>query len=331
MVHTAVRYDYRAPGASAAERQEIYRRSLDQAAYVDRHGYDALMLSEHHASDDGYLPSPLVVAGAMVAATTRIPITVSALLVNFYEPLRLAEDIAVLDHLSAGRVGYTFGLGYRPEEYAMYGRSWASRGSDIEARIRVLLQAWTGNEFEYEGRKVRVRPTPYSQPHPFLFYGGGSPAAARRAARLGLHFQPQHGDPTLKETYDAACRAAGREPGLVLRAPSSGPAYVFCTSDPEAFWDRYGHHLLADALAYQEWHGEAASYVVDASRSVEEMRDAGVYLVATADEVVDRCRAGDIRLITSHPACGALPAEPSWESLRLLSETVLPAVDGGRR
>ena len=72
------------------------------------------MISEHHAADDGYLPSPLLVASAFAAVTSRVPITVSALLVNLYEPVRLAEDIAVLDHLSKGRVAYTFGLGYRP-------------------------------------------------------------------------------------------------------------------------------------------------------------------------------------------------------------------------
>ena len=60
--------------------------------------------------------------------TNRVPITVSALLVNLYEPVRLAEDIAVLDHLAQGRVAYTFGLGYRPVEYDLYGRSWAGRG-----------------------------------------------------------------------------------------------------------------------------------------------------------------------------------------------------------
>ena len=70
------------------------------------------------------------------------------------------------------------------------------------------------------------------------------------------------------------------------------------------------------------------SYVRDDSRTVEEMRAAGVYLVLTADELVDRCRSGEIRLVTSHPACGGLPAEPSWESLRLVCETVLPAVRG---
>lgn len=315
----AVRYDFRAPGADAATRQEIFARAVEQAAYVDQHGQDALMVSEHHAADDGYLPSPLLVASAFAAVTSRIPITVSALLVNLYEPVRLAEDIAVLDHLSKGRVSYTFGLGYRPVEYDLYGRSWPTRGADIEARIGQVLDAWAG---------ATVTPAPYSQPHPFLFYGGGSPAAAKRAGRLGLNFQPQHASPELKEIYDAACRAAGREPGFVMQAPAGGPANVFCAERPDEFWERYGQHLLADAVAYQEWHGEAGSYVVDLSRSVEEMRSAGVYAVHTADELVDLCRSGEVRLVTSHPACGGLPADPSWESLRLVCETVLPAVRG---
>lgn len=313
----ATRYDFRAPGADPAARQEIFARAVEQAAYVDRHGQDALMISEHHAADDGYLPSPLLVASAFAAVTERLPITVSALLVNLYEPVRLAEDIAVLDHLSKGRVSFTFGLGYRAVEYELYGRSWSGRGREIEERIGRILEIWSSGE---------ATPPPYSEPHPFLFYGGGSPAAARRAGRLGLNFQPQHGDDELKRIYQEAAREAGREPGFVLQAPDGGPANVFCAADPDEFWERYGHHLLADAVAYQQWHGEAGSYVVDHSRTVEEMQAAGVYLVLTAEDLIERCRAGEVRLVTSHPACGGLPAEPSWASLRAVCETVLPAV-----
>ena len=268
----ATRYDFRAPGADPATRQEIFARAVEQAAYVDAHGMDALMVSEHHAADDGYLPSPLLVASAFAAVTSRVPITISALLVNLYEPVRLAEDIAVLDHLSKGRVS----LHLRARLPARWSTSstaasWAGRGADIEERITAVLDAW---------RDGTTTPAPYSQPHPFLFYGGGSPAAARRAARLGLNFQPQHGSAELKAIYEETCRAAGREPGFVLQAPDGGPANVFCAERPDEFWERYGHHLLADAIAYQEWHGEAGSYVVDHSRTVEEMRAAGVYLVA---------------------------------------------------
>jgi alkanesulfonate monooxygenase SsuD/methylene tetrahydromethanopterin reductase-like flavin-dependent oxidoreductase (luciferase family) len=321
----AARYDFRALGADRVARQEIYARSLEQARYLEQHGHQALLLSEHHVSPDGYLPSPIPVAAAFAAVTSTIPISVSALLLNLYEPLRVAEDIAVLDHLAAGRVSYTIGLGYRREEYELFGRPWATRGADIEDRIRVLREAWTGEEFTYDGRRVRILPTPYTDPHPLLFYGGGSEAAARRAARLGLHFQPQTGGPELVELYRAECRALGRDPGIVVTAPP-GPANVFCAEDPDRFWALNGHHLLADAQAYAAWSGDARNYVRDDAATVEELRAGGVYVVLTPDDMVAQARAGELRLISSHPACGGLPAEPSWESLRLICEKVRPAL-----
>jgi alkanesulfonate monooxygenase SsuD/methylene tetrahydromethanopterin reductase-like flavin-dependent oxidoreductase (luciferase family) len=311
------RYDLRAPGATPAERSELFGRAVEQAAYAEQHGIQALMLSEHHVSADGYLPSPIPVAAAFAAVTSTVPISIAALLVNLYDPIRLAEDIAVLDHLSAGRVNYTLGLGYRREEYDLYGAAWATRGPDIEARIQRMLDAWAHGE---------VTPGPFSQPHPMLFYGGGSVTAAKRAARLGLHFQPQVGGPELKEVYEAECRALGRDPGFTLLAPS-GPANVFCAEDPDRFWAEHGHCLLADAQGYAAWRAaDTTSYVRDDSSSVEEMRAAGVYVVHTPSALIDLCRSGEIRLVTAHPACGGLPAEPSWESLRLILETVLPAV-----
>lgn len=82
MVHFAVRFDLRSPGLAPADRAALYRRAVDQAAYVDEHGHDVIMLSEHHATGDGYLPSPLVAASAMAARTRRIPITVGLRLIS---------------------------------------------------------------------------------------------------------------------------------------------------------------------------------------------------------------------------------------------------------
>jgi len=329
MTAFVTRYDFRAPGEALGRQHEMFQRCLDQVGYLEQHGMNAIVISEHHATDDGYLPSPLMVASAVAARTTTISISVAALLANLYEPLRLAEDIAVLDHLSNGRVSYTIGLGYRPEEYAMFDAAWEGRGRAIEDVIGVLQQAWTGEYFEYDGRKVRVQPTPYREP--VLFYGGGSPVAARRAARLGLHFQPQVADPTLKELYQAECRAHGREPGFVM-LPTPGPATIFCAEDPDAFWAENGRYLLAEARGYNAWHNDFNSLVRDASDSVEEMRTAGVYAVFTPDELIAKCLSKEIRVVSSHPLCGGLPAEPSWASLRLVCETVMPAVaDTDRR
>ena len=320
------RFDFRAPGADGKTRQELYARALDQATYLDEHGHDALMISEHHASDDAYLPSPLVVTAAMSARTRRVPITVSALLVNMYDPVKLAEDVAVLDNLSAGRVSYTIGLGYRPEEYAMFGRPWETRGADIEERIELLLALWRGEEVEYDGRHVRVTPLPFSQPHPFLFYGGGSKAAARRAARLGLNFQPNVADKALRDLYNDECRSHGREPGFVL-LPPPGPATVFCAEDPERFWAEYGDYLLADAMAYRAWSGTKNSLITDDSSTVAELRAGGRFAVLDPTEMIRQCRDRELRAVSGHPLCGGLPEEPSWESLRLISEKVIPALN----
>jgi alkanesulfonate monooxygenase SsuD/methylene tetrahydromethanopterin reductase-like flavin-dependent oxidoreductase (luciferase family) len=327
MTSFVTRFDFRAPGAGPQVRQELYARALDQAAYAEACGLDAVTLSEHHGSADGYLPSPLTVAAAMAARTRSIPVSVAALVVNLHDPVRLAEDVAVLDHLSAGRVTYTLGLGYRRDEYAMFGRPWDSRAVDVEDAIRLLLTAWSGEPVERHGRRVRVTPAPFTQPHPILFYGGFSAAAARRAARLGLHFQPQVGDRGLKELYRAECRRLGREPGLVVMPPP-GPAYVFCSEDPDRFWAAHGRHLLADAVATTGMHGAFPSAVKDHSTSVAGLRAAGRYAVLTPAELVERCRSREIRHVTTHPLCAGLPAEPSWESLRLLGDVVVPALRG---
>jgi hypothetical protein len=101
---------------------------------------------------------------------------------------------------------------------------------------------------------------------------------------------------------------------------------VFCAEDPDRFWARHGHHLLADAVATSAMHGDLPSAVKDPSTTVEELRAAGRYAVLAPDDLVERCRSGEIRLITSHPLCAGLPAEPSWEGLRLLGEVVVPAL-----
>ena len=327
MTAFVTRYDFRAPGEALARQHEMFQRCLEQVGYVEDHGQNAIVISEHHATDDGYLPSPLMVASAVAARTSTISISVAALLANLYEPLRLAEDIAVLDHLSNGRVTYTIGLGYRPEEYELFDADWKGRGRNIEEVVRLLQQAWTGEAFEYQGRTVRVLPTPNSAP--VLFYGGGSPVAARRAAKLGLHFQPQVADPSLRQLYQDECRAHGREPGFVM-LPTPGPATIFCSEDPDRFWAENGRYLLAEARGYNAWHNDFNSLVRDASDSVEEMRTAGIYAVLTADELIEKCVSREIRVVSNHPLCGGMPTEPSWESLRLVCEKVIPAVNAAR-
>ena len=330
MTVVVTRFDFRAPGAGPKERRDRYRAALELARYAEETGHNAINLSEHHGSEDGYLPSPLIAASAIAAVTSRIPISVWAVIAPLYDPVRLAEDISVLDHLSSGRVSYTFGLGYRPAEYALHSREWRGRGARLEAQLETMLAAWRGEPVGDEptdgSPRLTATPAPFSPPYPLIFLGGGA-AAARRAGRLGMHYQPQLDDPSLKTIYRDECAAHGHEPGLVV-VPVPGPATVFCAADPDQFWAHHGHHLLADARGYREWHvgDDRSSFVQSDARTVDELRAEGVYVVATPEALVRRVRDGELGLIAIHPLCGGLPIDAAWESMRLLGETVLPQI-----
>lgn len=216
-----LRFDFRLGPQSSTTMADLYAASLEMCEWGEQHGAMMGLFSEHHSSDDGYLPSPLVMAGAAAARTSTLPINVGALLALMYDPVKLAEDMVVLDHLSRGRVSYTIGLGYRDAEFAMFGVDPRRRGALMDERLDVLARALRGERFEWEGRTIEVTPAPYSPDGPTLTYGGGTPAAARRAGRLGMLFLPQHADPALAEAYDAAAIEAGNPPGMCM-APGDG-------------------------------------------------------------------------------------------------------------
>src|SRR5687768_13694858 len=113
MAMIGLRYDLRAPGFSSASHAEIYAACLDQCAWGDEHGLDTVILSEHHGVDDGYLPAPVTMGAAIAGRTNRIGINIAAILVPLHDPVRLAEQLAVLDLVSGGRAGFVAGVGYR--------------------------------------------------------------------------------------------------------------------------------------------------------------------------------------------------------------------------
>ncbi|MFN8627683.1 MAG: LLM class flavin-dependent oxidoreductase [Candidatus Binatia bacterium] len=326
MVTYVMRFDFRSP-AFGTPMADLYAAALDMAAFAEQHSFDTVFVSEHHLSEDGYLPSPLVVAGAIAARTARINVTVSALLVPLYDPIRLAEDLVVLDHLSRGRVSHVVAIGYRPLEYQALGRDFARRGRTLEEHIALMRRAWTGEPFEHEGRRILVRPVPYTQPHPALFCGGSSLAAARRAARLDLPFYPQRRDKAVRDAYHEERARLGLARGMVLPPPTP-PLYVFISEDPERTWTRIGEHLLHDARGYSAWHVEAGldSAALERADSVDALRHGSVYAVLTPEQCIDLLRKRPV--LNLHPLCGGLPPEVGWETLHLLATKVQPALAG---
>src|SRR5262245_7392191 len=191
-----VAYDFRNPPDSGIPNPKLYAQVLEQVAFADRLGFDLVWLTEHHFVDDGYLPSFTAVAGAFAARTSRIRISTDVALAPFHHPLRLAEDVAVLDNLSGGRMELGLGMGYAPHEFRAFGIPRAERVSRTEETIEMLKLTLSGERVTLKGKRfsldgVTVFPKPGQPDGVPLWLAAQSEAGAKRAARFGLNLLPQ--------------------------------------------------------------------------------------------------------------------------------------------
>ena len=321
MISIAIRYDLRVPPFAATTHGAQYAACLDQCAFADEHGFDIVVLSEHHGVEDGYLPAPVTMAAAVAGRTRRIAINVAAILVPLHDPVRLAEQLAVVQLASQNRVSFVAGLGYRAEEREMANVDPKRRGRLLEEYVGVMREAWSGEPFEWRGRTIRVTPKP--EVPPMIFIGGSTRFAAERAARLRAGFFPSIGDAALAEAYRAECRRSGFESGFVMLP--SGPGFVHVSREPERDWQRIMPHALYDANTYASWQTpEQRSQMHVHGDDAQALRQSGVYRVVTPEECVALIR--EHQRIVLHPLMGGLPAEIGWQSLRLFVDEVLPNV-----
>lgn len=314
------------PDGSAADRSAMYRAFLDMAEVADINGFFAVNVEEHHGVDDGWLPAPLIAAGLVLGHTSQLRVLVQALLLPLNDPIRVAEQVAVLDLASGGRLSVTAGLGYRQEEYAAAGVDWSGRGAVMDASLEAVVAAWTGEPFEWQGRTVQVTPTPMTPASGLLFVGGSGRPAARRAARLGLPLQPAAHLPDLQAYYEAQCREHGTSPMVLMPPPDTH--LTLLAADPVKAWDELGGHLLHEAGRYRSWQtSDVHSAVASGADTVAELRAEGIYEILTPDELTRRCRdGGDWATVVLHPFCGGIPVERAWETVNLYIDEVLPAL-----
>ena len=317
-----MRFDFRNPAFAGVTQADRYAAACDMAAWADGIGCVNISVSEHHGSSDGYLPSPLPLLAAMAARTTNVNFLVAALIAPFYDPLRLAEDLIVLDHLSRGRIDLVVAGGYVQEEFAMYGVPMKERVHRVTEVMATLKAAFTGEPFDYRGHTVRVTPSPYRLGGPALMLGGSGEAAARRAARIADGFLPSV--PAVWEFYRDEVQQLGRpDPGP---SPVGENRTVFLAKDPEEGWAHVGPYFLHETNAYGAWAAtnDVASPYQTVS-GIEELRASTAYAVLTPEQYVEELRALPFAFAMLHPMCGGIPPELAWTSLRLLEHDVLPA------
>ena len=231
-------HDFRCPPGSDYTLQDVYAQTIEQVALLDGLGLDLVWFSEHHFVEDGYLPSFAPVAGAVAAVTKRVRISTNIALLPFAHPIRLAEDLAILDQLSGGRMELGIGLGYAPHEFRAFGFPVSRRVSLTEECVDILRLAWSGESFNYDGKRyhfddVRVTPDPVQPGGPPLWLASTSPASADRAVRYDTHLLPQGVRSIVLDRWRDKTQAAGRNPddyriGIIRN--------VFVTDDRERDW-----------------------------------------------------------------------------------------------
>ncbi len=258
-----VAYDFRNPPGSGISNADLYARVLAQAERVDRLGFDQIWLTEHHFVEDGYLPSFSPVAGAIAARTQRVRISSDIVLMPFQHPLRLAEDLAVLDNLSGGRIELGIGMGYAPHEFAAFGIPRSERVSRTEEGITVLQRALSGEPFDLVGkhwqfRGACVRPRPVQPGGPPLWLAAMSEAGALRTARFGLNLLPQGDRRFVLDPWRSAVSAAGRDPSQ-QRVGIIRPWLI--TDDRAREWPAIREAERYKARIYADWIRESGDNV----------------------------------------------------------------------
>jgi len=323
---SVLRFTFARPDPDARAQSKVLQAALEMAKWGDTRGIGVVTLDEHHVTDYGWSCNPILEGGCMLAATSNLFVTVMCALGPLWNPIRLAEDIALVDQMSGGRLIVTLGLGYRPVEYAALGVDFSQRGPLMDELLETLLAAWSGEPFDYHGTTIRVTPTPLTKPHPMISVGGGVKATARRAVRFRLPLNIPDYIPELKAYYEQLCQEERIEPRVQMTSPDA-LGMVFLHEDPDQAWAELGQHFLWEAVHYGQWATPDMRSVMHLPgvETLEEVRASGKYLILTPDQLVDELtERGPGAFVSLYPLCGAMPIDEGWKSVHLLTDVVIP-------
>jgi alkanesulfonate monooxygenase SsuD/methylene tetrahydromethanopterin reductase-like flavin-dependent oxidoreductase (luciferase family) len=337
-VKVGYQLDFRNPPASGRSFEALYAAMLSQAQACEAMGFDSVWLTEHHFTDDGYLPAILPAASAIAARTKRVAIGTYVLLAPFQHPVKLAEDVAFIDVISGGRFRLGLGLGYRDEEFRGFGIARNERMGRTLETIEILKRAWTGERFDFDGRYfhlrgVRVLPTPVSKPHPELLWGAGAPKAIARAAKLGLSFACVGGRREITVYLDAL-RAAGLDPA---RYSIVNSRVVYVADSEETAWRDTRDALVYQAELYEQWLKAAQALGAHQGKvllrpDLERLRRSSILgppeRVRTAiAEILESTPMTDLLVVMQLPG---LDPGKARRSLERFAAEVLPEINGAK-
>ncbi len=333
-------YSLQSPPHNPSPHHKLYAEMLEEISSAEELGFESAWLTEHHFLNDGYCPSLLLTAAAIAARTKKIRIGTGVLLLPLHDPIRIAEDAAVVDLISGGRLILGLGLGYRKEEFDGFDVSLKERKGRMDEGIEILQKSWADEPFSFQGRyhsyeKVNVTPKPVQKPIP-IWIGAFTEPAIRRAARIGAPlYVPAIGIiPIVKYLFDmhsSLLKEYGRNPND-FEKPLVREVYV---SDEkcDVVWEKIKEHGTYTAKGYASW----GSMVDRQGNLLSDPNDPILYdlakeqsIIGTPEECVETISRYREALPIDNLVCRfnfpGIRHEEAMRSMRLFAEKVMPYV-----
>lgn len=320
-------------GLSPLQGQASFDETLRECERAEAAGFDSIWLGEHHNNPILH-PAPLIGLAAVASRTRRIQLGTGVLLLPLYHPMMVAEEGAMVDMISSGRLILGIGAGYAPEEFAAFGSSLKERGSRLEESAALLHRLWTEKNVSHHGKHFRlenatVAPRPVQQPRPPIWFGAWADAAIRRAARLGdaWFVGPSANLDEIApcaRMYRRACKDNGRGEGEVALF-----RYVFVArSKNEAISAAGEAFIQAFERMYFRWPHPVVKRP-QGQLTIERLADARIILgdPKTCVDEINRFRSElNVRHLVCRFSVPGISREACDASLDLFTREVMPAL-----
>jgi alkanesulfonate monooxygenase SsuD/methylene tetrahydromethanopterin reductase-like flavin-dependent oxidoreductase (luciferase family) len=311
--------------------ESVYARALERFAIMDRTGYDAVWLAEHHFSSFSVCPSVHMMGTMAAAQTQKLRIGTAVSLAPFYNPLRLAEEVALLDVLSGGRVNWGAGRGFAVGEFAAFGIPVEESAPRFRETVEVVLEAWDNDRLTHHGQffdyeNVEVLPKPMQKPHPPVWMAATSDSAIDWAASRGFSILM---DPHCTHAELATKRARYREQLTAAGFDDGGRdipmARLLAIADSKeraaAIARRGAQWMLGSYIGPQHRGAHAQPSATMAPDPVERYVNE-VIIHGTPDDVTDQIYALQESAQLNYLLCAPL----SQDSFTLLTDEILPVI-----
>ncbi len=334
-------FAFQTPPGSGIRWNEPYLDMLECLPRAEDLGYGSSFQVSHHAQRDGLCPGPLIAVAGAASVTKEMRVGTGVLLVCLYAPLKLAEDVAVLDNLSQGRFVFGVAPGYVSEEFAAHGVPREERTQRFEEALDLMVRAWTEERFSFDGKyyqvpETQLTPKPMQAPHPPLWYGVSAKGSLRRAAkrRAVQIMSPRHGIPELKQHYQVYEDAAREEGWAIPERPIIRQVFVAKTqSEAEKlaapavnylFKELYG---AASAAGDRVLRNDDGSVITDAGQvSFDRFKDR--YIIGDPDFAIQQLKRYEAEIDPSEMICWmhmpGIRGEIAMRSVELFAKEVMP-------